>query len=297
MQDKAPQCGALSFHPSQIRHSSNTLAATRADTLTVHLVHMLTLSHKVTAITSFKNGKYMPIIIKPGAGDFEEIARRANVDAEERKNDRILSGAGHNNRRAGATLSPSTMEKIAWPEAPFGFDHANKTSQLAAYILEGLQGERSLELKESDFWTLRLAATLHDVGRRGPWHATDPGHARRSAAIAEELLRTDETLWAYKERHEEVCRLIANHSLRPLTIEGSTARRADEGSGSGGGRWAPPTGPLEVALHDADAFEAARLEPGTPRGLAILRARLEDVQSNWAKNVEHQRRWRAMYKW
>lgn len=237
----------------------------------------------------------MTIIIKPDPNDPILLAHAAR-EAQERAEARSAQGHVHNQRRAGATVSSGTLERVLWPgskkDAPggkspdiarvYGSDHGFQTSQLTAYILEGLQGERSETYSEGDFWVARTAGLFHDVARAEPWQKTDPGHGRRSAVIVEDLLRGDSELAHWRSLFDDVCRLIAGHGLRPL---------------DGKGDWTEPTNPVAIALHDAECFEAARLSPGTDDGLVVMQKRLDDVISQWARNKEHQRRWRSTRGW
>jgi len=176
------------------------------------------------------------------------------------------------------------IAKIIWPNEVFGLDEAkNKTlaeydyyhhkwtSQLTVYIAEGFEG--SLKPSARELQTLKTAAFLHDLGRREHWKKDDPGHQRRSADLAEAVL-LNSPRWADRDGIAEVCKLIAQHS-----------------------RTKKPEGPLLTALHDAECFERSRLAPNTMEGIQAMKEGFDGVLTEWAKNSEHQARWRKLRGW
>jgi hypothetical protein len=176
------------------------------------------------------------------------------------------------------------LAKIVWPAdkylpsnprnaelRPYDYYHHKFTMQLAIYIAEGFEGD--MKLSHQQLKVLKTAAFLHDLGREAPWQKDDPGHAMRGAEIARKLL-VESPLWSERETIDDVCKLIANHSLNKL-----------------------PEGPLLTALHDAECFESARFAPNTHEGIAIMRERMSKVVLQWSKNPEHQARWRKNRGW
>lgn len=176
------------------------------------------------------------------------------------------------------------VSRVTWPAerkpeelAEYDFAHHKHTMELAVYIAEGMP-----ELKPRDIRVIRSAAMLHDLGRERHWKLDDPGHAQRSAKLAADVLLAS-PLWGQRDLIDDICRLIQEHSLAHISY------------GQNDARGAPPMSPLHVALHDAECFESARLAPNTLEGAAVMKARMGAVLTQWAKNPEHQRRWRDRY--
>ncbi len=192
----------------------------------------------------------------------------------ERRNEATTRAALTGNLRSQVTPTEAGIDlsTVPWPQKedePYGYYHGKWTAQLAVHIAETLP-----DVKPEDLRVLRTAALLHDIGRREDWRKPDPGHAQRSAALADELMKRTEW-WAQSALRERVCRTIATH-----TLEGP-----------------PPGDPILISLWDAECLESARLGPKTKAGASILAARTARVLTPWAKNPEHQRRWRDMRGW
>lgn len=183
--------------------------------------------------------------------------------------ERMFQAAQMNNQRVGDIAGASSLENITWGEDPFGYDHARQTSRLAVHIAEGLG------VTGRDLQIVKAAGLFHDIVRQGPWQQPDPGHAMRCAVAAEEFMCKDPEWWSQKDLHQDICKIIAQHNL-----EGEM-----------------PTDPRAQALWDADSYEAARFAPNTREGLEILKKRLDNLCTQWAKLAEHQRRWRDNRGW
>lgn len=192
-----------------------------------------------------------------------------NALAQAMRAERMFHAAQANAQRAGDIAGATSLEKISWKAEPFGYDHARQTSRLAVHIAE------SLGLTGRDLQVVKAAGLFHDIVREGPWQQPDPGHNMRCAIAAEEAMRNDPEWWAQKDLHEEICRVIAQHSL-----DGPQ-----------------PSDPRAQALWDADSYEAARFAPNTREGLEILKKRLDRLCTPWAQLAEHQRRWRDNRGW
>jgi hypothetical protein len=194
---------------------------------------------------------------------------------------RVFADAMYN-----ATSSENHAQIVAdvpWPvHEHFGHDHAKWTAKLAERALRAVFEQRSLgEPPPHAIDVITGAAMFHDLGRRlapaDSWRTQEPEHAKRSAEIAEQVMRTNES-WRFKQgAHAEICALIARHKLPPL--------------GRDDGR--RPTDPFEIALWDAECFESSRFEPNTDAGLLITRERFNQTVSAWARLPEHRQRWRA----
>lgn len=179
---------------------------------------------------------------------------------------------------------------VPWPEHPmFGPDHAKWTAKLAERILQAVFQQRGLgEPSAADMLTIRGAATFHDLGRGlkadQNWRIQEPGHQARSAQMAEQVLRTDAGVNFPAHTHRDICRLITNHKLPPLTGPGSNM--------TGTELQVIAADPFMVALWDAECLESSRFDPRTEAGLQLTRIRFNQVLSAWAKLPEHRQRWR-----
>jgi hypothetical protein len=163
---------------------------------------------------------------------------------------------------------------IEFPDLPYyGIDHGQKTAQLASTLLSYLGPKTNDNTSHRILWT---AGCFHDIGRTEPWNHSDPHHAQRSADILERILRGDSRYWHDDLLRAEACKLVANHSKRP-----------EDGN------------PLAMALWDADCFEAARVEPGTPTGLKYLKSRtsFDVLTTEWAKDRARLKRWMDFRGW
>ncbi len=190
----------------------------------------------------------------------------------ERRQSALTRAAVNGNLRGQITPQEAGVDlsTITWPSLPeYDYMHGKWTSQLAVHIAQTIP-----DVRAEDLQVVRTAGLLHDLGRREDWRKPDPGHNTRSAALADEVMKKT-GWWAKAELRERVCRAIATH-----TLEGP-----------------PPADPVLVALWDAECLESARLAPRTSEGIKILKARTERVITPWAKNPEHQRRWRDMRGW
>lgn len=181
---------------------------------------------------------------------------------------RAIADAEKNKQEVGA-LSEYDMRDLDFPLVPlYGHDHAFQTSMLAANIAE------SLSLPPKDVLIARTAAYFHDYRRAEEWFREDPNHALRSAEEAERVLRRrgeDASVV------EEVCRLIARHRV--------------------GNGFDPQGDPRAKALHDADALEAARFEPGTPRGARLFKERTANLFTEYAKRRDVREVWLSFRGW
>jgi len=114
--------------------------------------------------------------------------------------------------------------KILGDEPSHGIEHARRTMELAEAIALQEGGDRP---------TLKAAALLHDIGRRGIF--ADPGHGKRGADMALEILARIGAPWD----REKIAELILHHD--------------DPGD----------DGPIDlVILKDADRLELFRVFPG-----------------------------------
>jgi hypothetical protein len=169
----------------------------------------------------------------------------------------------------------SDLSAVPFPErldpalALYGYKHHADTSKLA------YRAGQDLNLSDRDLVLVKGAGMLHDLGRRIPWPAEDPGHQERGAAIAEEVMRQDPQFWGDREAREQVAWLIAHHDL----------------SGP------KPSDPRLIALWDAELFESMLLGVGSRAGAAGMSVALERVITPWARNPEHQLRWRSHHGW
>lgn len=178
---------------------------------------------------------------------------------------RLSQAAEMNRQRTGVLDGALDLRDIPWPtDAHYGYSHGQEMSTLAHYIGEGL-GVSAADLK-----ALKLAGLLHDLGRQAPWGKSDPQHAARSADLAVSFLRSQNESWYRQELIEQVGWLISNHALSSSDL---------------------PTDPRLQALWDADAYEAARVAPGTSEGLKAFRAATSRLCTAWAKDRENQRIW------
>lgn len=172
---------------------------------------------------------------------------------------------------------------VPWPEHPlFGSDHAKWTAKLAERVLYAVFAERGLpEPREHELHVIRGAAMFHDLGRSlkadDDWRRPEPGHGARSADIARSVLIADD-FWRFRQNtHDQICKLIAAHSM-PMIGGRDDGKR--------------PTDPFAVALWDAECLESARFDPNTESGLRITRERFNQTLSAWARLPEHRQRWR-----
>lgn len=165
------------------------------------------------------------------------------------------------------TLEPYTrVERADFPTDPmFSYDnHAIPTSNLASSIgtFLGLAGD--------ELWMCQKAGLFHDLGRKAAWNEKDRGCARRSAALAEHVLKDDSNFVAMVPYIERVCRAIAQHDLD-------------------GPR---PIDPVAIALHDADCLETARFAQIDAESAApLIRKRYAQVITEWAKDPNVHTRW------
>jgi len=167
---------------------------------------------------------------------------------------------------------PFDLERIAFPETEhYDLAHGQATAKMAKFILEGWGDEHNTVTNHRALWA---AALFHDLGRREPWNREDPAHARHSAECFERVIRADPVLWHEEALRETAARLIANHDRAP-----------------------EPGNPLAVALHDADALEAARICPGTPEGLVHFRARTAGLLTPWVREPDKLRRYMESRGW
>lgn len=216
-------------------------------------------------------------IIVKGASAANNYSGESNRDPREKDPlqqalfaERMFQAASHNKQMVGDITGASKLEHIAWPTVQYyGYDHARNTSRLAAHIAS------YLGLSERDISIVKAAGLFHDIGRLEPWHKEDRDHAFRSASFAEEYMKKDPEWWAQRDLHEEICRLIAQHSL----------------SGEA------PRDPRAIALYDADCMEAARIAPNTIEGAKLMKQRMSQLQTEWARHSEHQQRWRTYRGW
>jgi putative nucleotidyltransferase with HDIG domain len=194
---------------------------------------------------------------------------RAALDAE-RRFATITQAALANNIRSNVSADEAgvRLDLVDWPAIPhYGVDHGKRTSQLAVHI------GQQLDVRDDDLKVLRTAALLHDIGRRAPWDENDPEHAQRSAELAEEVMRAT-PWWSQSQLRDRVCRLIAAHTMQYSM---------------------PPSDPLLVALHDAEAYESFRFVSEGSKATELITRRVGQLLTDWAKNLEHQRRYRALY--
>lgn len=174
---------------------------------------------------------------------------------------------------------------IPWPEVEhYGAVHARETAELATQIYRRLPSHMiktdNPHLAKREDEVIKYAAMYHDIGRTQPWRKEDPHHARRSAEIAEGLLKNEPNLDADPALREyllaEVPRIITAHDLSAPEL---------------------PTDPRAVALWDADSLEACRFAPGTRVCLELMKKRYERLCSPWAKDRDLQSGWRKMRGW
>lgn len=178
---------------------------------------------------------------------------------------RLSQAAEMNRRRTGVLDGAVDLRDIPWPADPlYGYNHCQEMSMLAHYIGEGLG------VSVADLQAVKLAGLLHDLGRQAPWGQPDPVHAARSADLAVAWLRSQNESWYRQELIEQVGWLISNHALTAKDL---------------------PVDPRLQALWDADAYEAARVAPGTPEGLKAFRTATSRLCTAWAKDRENQRTW------
>lgn len=173
---------------------------------------------------------------------------------------------------AGAQRSVNVEEinilDVPWPEEPYGFQHAQETAALAVHIAQTIGG-----ISPTDLNALRFAGMFHDVCRARPWQEKDDGHSQRSADYLERFMqkRNDPTSLI-----ERAVLLVARHDLSAREL---------------------PRDPLAQALWDADSLEAARLSPGTPTGLRILRQRNARLCTAFARERDNQATWMRHRGW
>lgn len=203
----------------------------------------------------------------------ENHAQRAQRELE------IHRGLVGARKQAQASVMPDDVgvdiRIVEWPNErkpkelrEYDCDHHRLTSRLAVHIAGGFE----TPLTQTELRVLKAAAMLHDLGREESWSHLDPGHAQRSAALAEAHMRQT-PVWSQREFINEVCKTILQHSLQKA-----------------------PVGPILTALHDAECFESVRLAPTTVEGAKLMARRMGQVVTSWAKNIDHQRRWRDFRK-
>ncbi len=168
------------------------------------------------------------------------------------------------------------LDHIPWPEfKAYGSDHGVKMGKLALDLAERIiQPGNNTQLKR-DCQVVQQAALLHDIGRTRDWQYPDEGHGERSALLADKCMRENPGLWGDNTLREDVCRLIAAH-----TLSGPV-----------------PTDPRLLALWDADLLEAARLSPKTVEGARVMNERFAKLASPWARETDTKMRWRAFRGW
>jgi hypothetical protein len=164
---------------------------------------------------------------------------------------------------------------VFWPEEPYGVQHGMHTAKLALVILSQTPKYDTPENQRA----LWCAALFHDLGRQADFRIDDPGHNQQSAVLTAKVLKNPAHGIHFEAAlHERVCKLIAQHNLDESLM---------------------PTDPLAVALWDADAYESARVAPGTHDGLIYLKKRTnpERLITPWAKNRENLKRYMQFKGW
>lgn len=223
-----------------------------------------------------------------------ELIRNAGtmnrIHAEQRA-DAIMRGVAANQQRVGDIFGAADLSRIDWPtQEYYGWEHARDVSQLAVHIAQG--GIEGHTLRADDIDVIKSVGLFHDLGRTEEWTKAAPGHRFASAERARKLMVEDAQAWFRRDLIDDVCRLITLHTLPHVDAEG---RPRDEKGDVVDVR--VPTDPRLQCLWDAECFEGMRFAPGTWEGSVRLRARLAHLATPWARNVEHQRRWREKKGW
>jgi len=148
--------------------------------------------------------------------------------------------------------------------AAYGDEHGTRCAYLATKVFAPRLGLGIAEIP-----IVTGLAMFHDLGRTRPWQAQDD-HAALSAARADEAMRNHPTAWNEANVRDEVCRLIAQHSLKGP----------------------PPSDKRLIALWEADCWESVRLAPRTREGVVVMEERLAMCITPWGRDEENQRKWR-----
>lgn len=156
------------------------------------------------------------------------------------------------------------LREVPWPADPYGYDHATNTARLALVVLAREFPDADTKENRAVLWT---AALFHDVARGAE---NDPEHALRSSEWLARFLSG--TSYHYVSLRDAACELVGRHHQ-------------------------PPTDPLSVALHDADALEGCRVRPGTPEGHRYMKERLARLVTPWAKDKGNLKRYMAFRGW
>lgn len=171
----------------------------------------------------------------------------------------------------GSKLPLFDFRNVTFPAIEhYGFDHGSHTARLALHILSAEYPELDNELHQNALWA---AGHLHDAGRDAPFGAGDPGHEVRGAALLDEFLRGHDGYCHDVELRDLACRLVARHHDRE------------------------PEGPLDRVFADADAYDAARVLPGTSEGLRYLKERTSTLHTHWAQDRANLKRYMASRGW
>lgn len=157
----------------------------------------------------------------------------------------VFRAAELNKQRHMVSGKELDLSDIPFSTVPaYGWEHAQHTMLLAAYIAQMVGVTKSYEMD-----AVKMAGLLHDLGREMPWQQPDPNHNIRSADKATAYLQKK---FAPTSLIERVQVLIAQHDLRKEEL---------------------PRDPLAMALWDADALEGWRLAPGTGEGMRVMQQR------------------------
>ena len=232
-------------------------------------------------------GALSPVInpeLMQGAGTMNRLAAEMRADS-------IMKGIAANQQRVGDIFGAADLSRIEWPtQEYYGWEHARDTSQLAVHIAQG--GVEGHTLRADDIDVIKSVGLFHDLGREEGWTHPSPGHRFASAERARKLMVEDAQAWFRRDLIDDVCRLITLHTLPHVDAEG---RFRDEKGDVVDVR--VPTDPRLQCLWDAECYEGMRFAPGTWEGSVRLKARLAHLATPWARNVEHQRRWREKKGW
>lgn len=176
---------------------------------------------------------------------------------------------------------PRDLREVTWPTVEhYGHDHGKQTSRLALHIAQAMTDEPGASaslFKTDDLHLIKAVGYFHDLGRQLGWTHDDHGHHARSAELAEKAMASDSENWVPAHLRSEVCRVILAHGV------------SNEGP--------LPTDPRLIALHDAECLEAARFAPNTPEGLTFMGRRFGRIITPWARDREHQSRWKRHRGW